>query len=84
MDVPVDLGSVRVFAVIAGGSDNDDACVYQGPRGATDGIVLVRADRRGSKTHVDDPNIVLVLVQRVGRAKRFGWIRRAKNPVECV
>src|SRR5258707_12571705 len=82
MDGTINLSAIRVLTVVAGSGNHHYARVNQSPRGATDWIVLVRTDRRGAETHVDDADVVLVFIKGIGRANRFGRICRANDPVQ--
>src|ERR1043165_1658411 len=62
----IDLPAVRVLAVVTGSRDHYNSRIYQGTSGTTNRIVLVRANCRRAQTHIDDANVVLVLVARVG------------------
>src|SRR5258708_15956015 len=82
VNLSVDLSATRILAVVAGSGNHHYARVNQRARGATDWIVLVRTDRRGAETHVDDADVVLVFIKGIGRANWFGRICRANDPVQ--
>ena len=65
MNLSINLVAVGILAVVTGGGDYHDSRINQRARGATNRIVLVRADRRRAQTHVDDANVVLVFVERI-------------------
>src|SRR5882724_11521086 len=82
MDLAVNLVAISVLAIVASGGYHDYSSINQRARCATDWIVLVRTDGSRAETHVDDADGVLVLVQRIGRARGFAWIGWRKNPIK--
>src|SRR3954447_19691928 len=84
MNLAVDLVAVGILAVVAGGSDDDDAGVNELTGGAADRVILVSIDGSAAEAQVDDADAVLVLVERIAGADGLVRISRAENPVQGV
>ena len=65
MDGSVDFPAARVFTVIPGSRDNHNAGIDQGSRSPACGIIPVSTDRRSPKAHINDADIVFVLIKRI-------------------
>src|SRR2546425_6013045 len=63
MYLAINLLTLCVLPIIAGGCHDDDAGIYQATHRATDRIVLVRVNCRCSEAHIDNLDVVSGLVR---------------------
>src|SRR5260370_3916685 len=74
MDLSVDFLAVCILAIVARGRHDNDSRVDQSPSRPAYWIVLIRTNCRSTQAHVNDPDIVSVLIERLCLANWFACV----------